>query len=801
MKPNPKSHRAREVQLVPRAESANGDVVSADGRAEAYGYDADDDFGSSGLVEYWRMVVRHRSTVLLTAFLGALLAFLYTLPQTPIYRTSTLVEIQPMNPDFMNMRQVNPVEQTEGGWDGDALETQIKVMQTQSMIERVVNKLRENRPQQTTAQADRISAWREALRLPQPDAMSVWDQALAMAAESLTVRASGRTRIVEITVDSTDSKLAANFANTLADEFIDQNLEARWAMTKRTSEWLSGQLQDMQINLERTQGALQDYARRSGLLYTSDEGNLAEQRLQQLQQALSTAQADRIGKQSRFELATKSDPDSLPDVLDDGSLREYQTKLTDLRRQEAELATTYKAEHAKVRRVQAQIEALESALRNERNAIVTRIRNDYEEAARREALLKQDYDTQSRIVGEQAEKAIQYNILKREADSTREIYDAMLQRVKEASVASALRASNVRVVDPARVPGSPFKPKIVSNALVGLILGGLCGVALIIFRERSDRTLQNPGDTSYYLNMRELGVIPVVDKRRVLKIRYRAQPSHPRLNLEYRRVEKDPDEEAEPRRPSCVELISWQHKPSMVAESFRATLTSILFSGRNGSRPRVLTITSSSPSEGKTTVACNLAIALAHLNQRVLLIDADLRKPRLHEIFQVAQSDGLADLLMTRRPLAIEPLDGFLRQASVENLLVLPSGSSESSSTATHLLYSEQMADLLQRFKSEFDMVLIDSPPMLQIPDARILGRLSDAVVLVIRAGKTTRDTALAAQQLFDEDGTRLLGSVLNRWDPKSSNRGAYGYGYGHGYYERYYSSSSNGAASSKNHA
>jgi capsular exopolysaccharide synthesis family protein len=788
------------VQLVPRAGAADRDAVSNEERAEAYGYDPAYDFGSSSLLEYWRMVVRRRSTVLLAAFAGVLIAFLYTLPQTPIYRTSALVEIQPLNPDFMNMRQVNPVEQAEGGWGGDALETQIKVMQTQSMIDRVLNKLREDRPQQSPVQADRVSAWREALRLPQPDATNVWDEALAMAVQTLTVRASGRTRIVEISAESTDPKLAANFANTLADEFIDQNLEARWMMTERTGQWLSGQMEEMRIKLERAEGRLQDYARRSGLLYTSEEGNLAEERLQQLQQSLSTAQADRVGKQSRYELATKSDPDSLPDVLDDGSLREYQTELTELRRQEAELTTTYKGEHAKVRRVRAQIEALESALHSERNAIVTRIRNDYQEAARREALLRQDYDTQARIVGEQAEKAIQYNILKREVESTREIHDAMLQRVKEASVASALRASNVRVVDPARVPGLPFKPKIVSNILVGLILGSLCGIALVVFRERSDRTLQNPGDTSYYLNMRELGVIPAVDRKRVLRIRYGPPSTHQRLNLEYGHVEKEADENGKQRTPRRVELISWQHKPSMVAESFRATLTSILFSGRNGSRPRVLTITSSSPSEGKTTVSCNLAIALAHLNQRVLLIDADLRKPRLHEIFEVAQQNGLSDLLVSRKP-PDEPLDAFVRRASVENLLVLPSGSSEYSSTATHLLYSEQMADLLQRFKTEFDMVLIDSPPMLQIPDARILGRLSDAVILVVRAGKTTRDTALAAQQLFAEDGTRLLGAVLNRWDPKHSGHGAYGYGYGYGYryYERYYGHSANGSAGSAN--
>jgi capsular exopolysaccharide synthesis family protein len=610
------------------------------------------------------------------------------------------------------------------------------------------------------------------------------------------IRASGRTRIVQISSDSTHPKLAAEFANTLADEFIDQNLEARWMMTERTGEWLSNQLGDMRIKLEYSEAKLQEYARRSGLLYTSEDSNIAAERLQQLQQALSAAQADRVAKQSRYELATTSPSQTLPDVLDDSSLRAYQTSLTDLHRQAAELRTTYKSEHSKLRRVEAQIEALEAALQSERGAIVTRIRNDFEETTRREALLKGDYDAQARLVNEQAEKAIQYNILRREVESNREIHDAMLQRVKEASVAAALRASNVRVVDPAEVPTSPYRPSIHRNVMVGLLMGGLCGVAFIYMRERSDRTIQNPGDTSYYLNTRELGVIPTANRKRALKIIYRPNSDGRTRTLGYRLTEKEKEKEEKPRLgPSRVELVTWQSNPSVIAESFRATLSSILFSGQNGSRPRVLTVTSASPGEGKTTVTSNLAIALAHLHQRVLLIDADLRRPRMHTIFNLEQHNGLSDLLLKRCSLTTEPLDGSIRQTSIENLFVLPSGQGEQHSTATHLLYSQHMDEFLRRLKQEFDMVLIDSPPMLQIPDARILGRLSDAVVLVVRAGLTTRDTALAARQMFDEDGTRLLGSVLNYWDPKTRSNGRYSYGY-YEPYERYYQSSENGTKS-----
>ncbi len=229
-----------------------------------------------------------------------------------------------------------------------------------------------------------------------------------------------------------------------------------------------------------------------------------------------------------------------------------------------------------------------------------------------------------------------------------------------------------------------------------------------------------------------------------------------------------------------VEVSVWKRKPTLMAESFRATLTSILFSGQNGDQPRVVTLTSPGPAEGKTTVVSNLAVALAEINRKVLLIDADLRKPRQHQIFNVSKDHGLAEILLERGPLNEESLNGSIRATEVENLFVLPAG--EQTLGSTNLLYSKRMAELLERLDEAFDMILIDTPPMMQIPDARILGRLSDAVILVLRAGQTTRDTALAARERLAADGTRVLGTILNYWDPKKSSGGYYHY-----YYDRYY--------------
>ncbi len=231
-----------------------------------------------------------------------------------------------------------------------------------------------------------------------------------------------------------------------------------------------------------------------------------------------------------------------------------------------------------------------------------------------------------------------------------------------------------------------------------------------------------------------------------------------------------------------MELVTWQRKPSMVAESFRSTLISILFAGENGPPPKILVLTSAGPSEGKSTVTSNLGIAIAEVGQRVLLIDADMRRPRQHEIFAMDNERGLSSILREKTALnGDSSLGGLIRESEVPGLFLLTSG--PGTSAATNLLYGSHMPEVLKYVKTQFDIVLIDTPPMLQIPDARVIGRMADRVIMVIRAGATTRDAALAARQRFNEDGTRILGTILNDWNPKSAPNGYYGY---YGSYYRY---------------
>jgi capsular exopolysaccharide synthesis family protein len=723
-----------------------------------------------GSIPLGQILRRRKRTLILSAFAGLLAGVLLTLPQTPVYRARTVIEIQNLNEDFLNMRAVSPTAQDGNSAPPQAdLQTQIGILQSESILEQVIADLHLDKRLPAQQEKSRLAAWRKALRLPEPKPDHTEDALLRQVGKSLEVNLQGKTRLVEVLYQSPDPALAAEVANALTSAYIQQNLESHWKTSQQTGEWLTHQMEDVRIKLEKSEEELQAYASAAGLLFTSEKDNVAEEKLRQLQLELSKAQADRVTRQSQYERVAAASPDSLPEVLDDAALKDYQGKLTDLRRQLAELSATLTPLHPTVKKVQAQVTTLEAARDSERTNVLRRIQNEFESAQRRERLLAASYEDQARLVTAQAGKATHYDILKREVDNNRQIYDSMLQHVKEAGIASALHASNVRVVDPARPPARPYKPNLPLNAALGLCTGGFLGLALVVMRASADRTIYGPGEASLCLDVPELGVIPSANAERSRSFAYYRQGR----SAEQKKAEKE-------NRKSPVELATWQRRPSVLAESFRSTMASILYIGENGDRPRVIAVTSASPDEGKTTVTTNLALALAEIGRRVVLIDADLRKPRLHEIFKVSNEWGLSDLLGGITP--PEGSEGTAAATSYGGLHVLPAGSAPAS--ISNLLYSPRMLELLQRMRREFDMVLIDTPPMLQMPDARVLGRLVDGVILVVRSARTTKETAAAASQRLADDGTRVLGTVLNEWDPRKTSSA--GYGYGHGAYSYY---------------
>jgi capsular exopolysaccharide synthesis family protein len=454
-----------------------------------------------------------------------------------------------------------------------------------------------------------------------------------------------------------------------------------------------------------------------------------------------------VAKQSSYEIARALPVESLPGVLDSGLLRDVQSKRTDLARQLAEAQTLLTPSHYKVKQLQAQVAELDAALGRERSGIMSRIENEYESARRREQLLTKAYTSHAAFVSDAAARAVHYDVLKREVETNGQLYGSILQKVRESGIASAIRASNIQVLDPAEIPARPFKPNIAVNSLLGATSGLLLAALLVFVRERADRSFKSPGDVSNYLQLPELGIIP-------------SGADQLRLN------------------GNRVELASWKQRPSLVAESFRATLASILVSVDARDRSTVLLLTSPGPGEGKTTVSTNLAIALARTGREVLLIDADLRKPRIHEIFGLSNDAGLSDLLRAENPAAEIERRPLCQPTKLPGLHVLTSGQGDEETL--DLLSRRRIQDLLTQLRGEFDAVIIDTPPVMHLADARVLGRLADAVVLVVRAGETNRDQAMAARRRLAEDGIPLLGTILNDWNPD-----VLGYGANYSYYAK----------------
>jgi capsular exopolysaccharide synthesis family protein len=558
--------------------------------------------------------------------------------------------------------------------------------------------------------------------------------------------------MVEIFYESSDPRHAAEVINTYVEEYAKQDEEARQASAQEIGSWLEQELKQLKRNLTQSEQRLQQHAQANRLVYAGEGENVEQTRLRQLQDELSRAQADRRAKQSRYERAATSAPDALPEVLDNATLRELQSRLTELRRQAAELSPAYKPAHYKVQSLQAQITELEGQIRAERSQVLTRIRNEYQAALRREELLERAYAGQTAQVTGQAAKALEHGTLLREAETHRQVWESMLQKATAANLASAMRTSNIRVIDPAKPPVKPYKPRPLVLAVFGVLAGSFLGVGLVVLRARSGApaaaagSIRSPGFSPQVLRLPELGVIPSG-----------GGPGAPPTLL------------AGPQ----VELATSHRRPSLVAESFRAAVTSILFSNRAGRPLQVLAVTSPEPGEGKTTSVCNLGIALAEIQGRVLLIDGDMRKPRLHRVFGVANTWGLNGLLRENRPIEDYPLEALAVETGVPGLYLLPSGP-ETSRTAG-LLFSERLRLLLQRCRREFETVLIDTPPILPVPDARVMARLADGAILVLRAGKTTVDTAMAARERLGRDGAPVLGTLLNDWEPAGPGHPAAG--------------------------
>ena len=711
------------------------------------------------LLEYYRILRKHLGLLAVLTALGVLLAWLLTLPLARIYRATTSVEVLRVNEDFLGARAVNPNSSLAGEFQPEYdIQTQKGVLQSRSVIERALAK--DNIEPRLLASAEKASqsGWFAVLRLLNARSSPLGhEQALSMTTDGLTVKSQQNSRVLEITVNSMDPQLSSDLANAITASYSEWSIERRWSTNQYTREWMSKQLADLKSQLQQSEGRLLSFAQTSGFIFTSEKDNVDDQRLRYFQEELGKATVDRVSKQSRFDLSSNVPPESLPEVLEDHALQSYQAELTTLRQQLAELSASFTREYPKVTKIEAQIKEVTAAYVAATSAELNRIRNEYVEARTRENLLASKYDAQAKLMSRQTESVAQYDILRRELETTRALYESLLQKSKESDILTAMKTSNIQVVDPARPPKTPYRPNLPLNLSFGLLSGFLLGVGIILVPEQGQR-VRDPGDAEFFLSLPELGVIPSGNQKSDHARRLPSFSGSRSLSLM----------KGGPRN----EMTILQNRASPFADSFHDTLISILYARKNGVAPQVIAVSSANPREGKTTVVSNLAIALAELNKRVLLVDGDTRKSRLHTIFQIDKTPGVSEVLSGQST-------PVLRETKVPNLVVLPAGAGVDPSA----LFGPRLGDLFTHLRERFDVILVDTPSILNLPDARMFALESDAAILVIRAGLSTRDSIQFACRRLQEGGSWLLGAILNDWNPRSSGH-RYGYGYGEYYGE-----------------
>ncbi|MDP9147876.1 MAG: polysaccharide biosynthesis tyrosine autokinase, partial [Acidobacteriota bacterium] len=727
----------------------------------------------SQFLEYWHVMRGNLAWITLVAVAGTGLGWLAATLRPSIYQARTVLDIRSLNENFLNPREGSPIGTTGSVLPESYIQTEIKILSSDSLRKRALGRLAGLQHPAPVQQSDPPSWWRSLFGKFEPGSVAFKTLA-ADAANRVKVRAVGNTRIVEVLCDARDGQLAADICNNLARTYIEYNLESRYQSTKETGDWLQSQLDDVKRRLTKAENELKDSSKETAFLFDADSAdNPAQDKLRQLQNELSRTQSERINRESDYEIASSRSADSLPLALDAGPIREYRMRLAELKRQQAELGSTMTPEHYKVRELNMQIGEVEKALKKERDDLINRLKADYESAQRRESVFAGAYEKQAGLVSEHADKAVGYNMLKREVDSDRKLYETLLQKVDEVGLAAALHTSTISVVDPAAAPAHPYSPNVLANLGIGFFGGSVLGLAFALLRLRSDRTLHGPGEASLHLRLRELGVIPSVRNRRLRTLLNRIGSSPGTLSLSSLALGDAALAErqaiASPRSfPSSMALATWLKIPEL-AEAFFGTMSSLRFATERGEQANVIVLTSPDAGEGKTTVATNLAIALAQIGRRVILVDGDLRKPSLDQIFGMSCEGGLAELLEMDGPIEQANLSEFLFHSPIPNLDVLPTKAAHEGICTK--LHSARMRVLLERLRREYDNVIIDTPPMLHIADARVLGWLADGVLLVLRARKTTKDAALATYDCLLQDGINVFGTVLNDWNPGKNEK------------------------------
>ncbi|MGA8073211.1 MAG: polysaccharide biosynthesis tyrosine autokinase, partial [Candidatus Acidiferrales bacterium] len=589
---------------------------------------------------------------------------------------------------------------------------------------------------------------------------------------SLGVKRVPNSRLIEVQFEAEDPQLAALVVNGHVHNFIEENFRSRYDATTQASNWLSAELEELRIKVQKSEDARIAYERENQIWTIDEKSNITTQKLADLNKSLTDAQTDLLQKQALYEIVKSGDVDQLSQVRENSYIADILRRKSDVEEQYADASAQFGPNYPKVQHLLLEKQNLDEALTRAEKNVVSSIEGDYRTGRERVDLLLGALDKQKAEANEMAEKLVQYHILEHDAESNKQLYDSLQQKLKEAGITAGLRSSNIRIVDPALVPTHPARPQKSRNILLAFLVGLVGGVGLALLREYLDNTVKSPDDIERLAGLPSLAVVPEV----------RSLNGHGHGRVRSGKLLGDGEEAQEEEEESRVEIVSFAKPKSQVSEAFRALRTSLLLSQADHP-PQVILVTSALPREGKTTAAVNLAVTLAQLGDRTLILDSDLRKPGVRRVLglTVGRESGLSSYLS-----GLSTLDEVcFPHPQIDNLVALPTGPIPPS--PADLLSSHRMRDAISYLRQKYKFIVIDSPPIMAATDAVILSALTDGVLLVVRSGTTPKEAFTRTRDLLHAVKCRLLGVVLNAVDSSAPDYYysyryypyAYGYGYG----------------------
>jgi capsular exopolysaccharide synthesis family protein len=665
----------------------------------------------------------------------------------PVYEATARVEVEADTPEIQSLEDL--YRGMPGFSDDTFLQTQVNVLRSENLAWRTIQEL-------GLAQQGEFAHGAGAPSTSPDAAQNAMIQAFR---GHLRVQLMRDSRMVEVTFDSSDPQLAARAANTLVNNYTEYNFHKKYDATRQASGFMEQQLDELKAKVEKSQQAMIDYERQHLIVDISDKQSVDDQKLSALSSDLTTAQNDRMQRQSLYEAVTSSGGDATL-AAQDGLLQSLETKYADLREQYVDGVGQYGPNFPKVQRLQDQMNEVQSLMERERKRLVTRIHQDYEVALGRERLLSSAVAVEKEEVGKLNQLSIEHNLLKREFEINQQLYSSLLQHLKDATVSAGLRATNIHLVDSAMVPTYPVRPRVMYNIVISLLVGLALGVTLAIIEESLDTSIKSAEDLERVLGAPTLSVVPLA-----------------RSSWLKRGGEKDRLGDA------AVESIVLRHPTSSLAEAYHILRTAILLSTAPRP-PQALLVTSAQPGEGKTCTAVNLAVGLAQRGVPVVLVDADMRRPGISRALGIsANGAGLSTVLSGAHTLD----ESLLQYEPVPNLWALPAG--PEAPNPADLLSSPTMREILERLRERFTHVVLDSAPLLLVTDATLLSGMVDGTVLVVESGVMARRGLARADKMLQSAGGKVLGGVLNKWDARSEGYYAYYGSYYRGYYRAYYGS------------